>query len=273
MESTAEFNREELALEAPPLRVIPKASVACKSDLGRVREHNEDKFEFYVPEEPAIQAARGSVFVVCDGMGGHAAGQIASELACKTFIDVYIHHSSPDQEQAARAAVDAANRFVLDVGRSVPGRGGMGTTLSCVILCQDRALVVHVGDSRIYRLRQGEIAQLSEEHTYVEEQVQQGQMTREEASRSPYAHVLTRAIGVDDKMEPQIEGFDLLEGDVFLLCSDGLTNHVSDEQIADALSRYAPSAAVWKLVAAALVGGGSDNCTALCVRVDDLQQA
>lgn len=272
-ESTAEFTREDLAIEAPPLRFIPKVSVACKTDLGRVRENNEDKLEFYIPENENLQAARGSIFVVCDGMGGHAAGQIASELTCKTFIDVYLHHSAPEPKRAASAAVEAANRFVLDVGRSVPGRTGMGTTLSCLILCQDKAIVTHVGDSRIYRLRDSELRQLSEEHTYVEEQLKLGLMTRAEAVASGYAHVLTRAVGVEDGLVPQIESFDLRKGDEFLLCSDGLTNHVDDSQIAETLSRYSPSEAVWKLVNSAIIAGGSDNCTALAVRVDELSES
>ncbi|MBA3726192.1 MAG: serine/threonine-protein phosphatase [Armatimonadetes bacterium] len=269
-ETTAEFAAGDLVVDWPELRVVPKVSVACKTDLGRVRENNEDKLEFYIPESDNMLAARGSVFIVCDGMGGHAAGQIASELTCKTFIDVYLHHSSPDPVIAARAAVEAANRFVLDVGRSVPGRKGMGTTLSCVILCQDRAISVQVGDSRGYRLRDGVLEQITEEHSFVEEQVRQGFMTRQEAERSPYAHVLTRAIGVEDRAEPHIAVHDLREGDIFLLCSDGLTNHVPDPQIAGMLTRFAPGEAVWKLVAAALVDGGSDNCTALCVRVDSI---
>jgi serine/threonine protein phosphatase PrpC len=270
MESTAEFAREEILIEAPPLRVVPKLTVACKTDLGRVRENNEDKFEFFIPESENQLAARGAVFVLCDGMGGHAAGQIASELTCKTFIDVYLHHASPDPEVAALAAVQASNRFVLDVSRSVPGRGGMGTTLSCLAVCQDRALVVQVGDSRIYRLRGSVLEQLSEEHTVAEEYVRNGTMSREEAMLTRQAHMLTRAIGVDEGVVPQIESQDLQIGDAFLLCSDGLTNHVPDEQIADTLSRFSPSEGVWKLINLAITGGGSDNCTAIVVRVDDL---
>ena len=114
-EITAEYSIDQLAAPAT-LRVRPRVTVACKTDLGRVRENNEDKFEFFVPEDEASLGARGQVFLVCDGMGGHAAGQIASELTVKTFIDVYLHHPSADPETAMAAGVAAANRFVNDVG-------------------------------------------------------------------------------------------------------------------------------------------------------------
>src|SRR4051794_16751739 len=143
-EITAEYAIEELA-PAPELKARVAVSVACKTDLGRVRENNEDKFEFFIPEDDRTLAARGQIFLVCDGMGGHAAGQIASELATKTFIDVYLHHPSSEPSVAMEAGVAAANRFVLDVGRAIPSRRGMGTTLSGLILLQGEAFVVQVG--------------------------------------------------------------------------------------------------------------------------------
>lgn len=269
-EVTAEF--EQGALAAPPeLRVRPRVSLAAKSDLGRVREHNEDKFEFFMPETPALLAARGQAFVVCDGMGGHAAGQIASELAAKTFLDVYYTHPTQDAEAAARAAVTAANRYVLDVARAVPSRRGMGTTLSALILLQDAAMVVQVGDSRVYRLRVGGLEQVSEEHTWVAEAIASGTMSAEEAESHPYRHMLTRAIGAEASLEPQLACFPLEVGDVYLLCSDGLTNHVTDEAIAEDLASLGIAEAVWRLVGRALADGGSDNCTAVAVRVDALE--
>ncbi|MCO5296089.1 MAG: protein phosphatase 2C domain-containing protein [Fimbriimonadaceae bacterium] len=251
--------------------MIPRVTVACKTDLGRVRENNEDKFEYFLPEDEAALATRGLVFLVCDGMGGHAAGQIASELAAKTFIDVYLHHPSSDPSVAMAAGVNAANRFVGDVGRTVPSRKGMGTTLSGLVLLQDAAYTVQVGDSRIYRVRGGEGAMLTHDHTWVDEAIRTGMITEAEAETHPYRHVLTRAIGTEGETVPDIERWELREGDRFLLCSDGLTNHVNDAQIAQTLAAYSPSEAVWRLVAAALAGGGSDNCTALAVRVDHLE--
>lgn len=266
-EITAEFEAKTL-VEAPRLERIPELSIGCKTDLGRVRENNEDKLEFYVPDDPATLASRGCIFVVCDGMGGHAAGQIASELAAKTFIDVYLHHPSTEVASGLSAAVKAANRFVLDVARAIPSRRGMGTTLSALILTQYGGFTVQVGDSRIYRLREGILEQLTHDHAWVDEAIRRGELPAEAAHDHPHKHVLTRAVGTDASVEPDIEELDVQPGDIFLLCSDGLTNHVPDATIEEVLSRCGPGEAAWKLVGKALFDGGSDNCTVLVVRVD-----
>lgn len=268
-EITAEYTTDQLS-EPANLVVRTRVTVACKTDLGRVRENNEDKFEYFLPEDDQTLASRGLVFLVCDGMGGHAAGQIASELTAKTFIDVYLNHPASEPTVAIAGAVAAANRFVLDVARAVPSRRGMGTTLSGLILRQDRAFTVQVGDSRVYRLRAGELAMLTNDHTYIEEAIRMGTMTPEEAERHPYKHVLTRAVGTEADVNPDIETHDLKQGDLYLLCSDGLLNHVPDEQIADVMRENSPSEIAWKLVGMALLGGGSDNTTVLVVRVDEM---
>lgn len=266
---TAEYVLPEL-LEAPTLNWTLQLTVACKTDLGRVRDNNEDKFEYYIPSDAATLARRGNAFLVCDGMGGHNAGQIASELACKTFLEVYYSHPAADPAAAAVAATDAANRYVRDVGLAIPSRRGMGTTLSGLILIQDQALIVQVGDSRTYRLRQGELRQLSPEHTWIEEVIANGIMSREEAEAHPYKHVITRAIGTEPTVPVDVLPETLEAGDLFLLCSDGLTNHVKDPRLCQLLQEFGPSEAAWKLVAEALADGGSDNCTALIVRVDSI---
>lgn len=269
-ETTAEYAVQELA-PRPPLRTRVKVSVGAKTDLGRVRENNEDKHEFFIPSTDEELAWRGMVFVVCDGMGGHEAGQIASELACKTFITVYRDHPSEDPAEAARSASMAANRFVLDVARAVPSRKGMGTTLSALLLVQDKAYIVQVGDSRVYRLREGKIAQLTLDHTWVEETVALGVMPREQAEQHKYRHVLTRAIGTEPDVKTDVFVEDTKQGDAFLICSDGLTNHVGDQEIEDVLIKLGPAEAAWSLVSKALVGGGSDNTTAIVVRVESME--
>lgn len=269
-EPTAEYEVSALA-ERPVLRVVPRVTVACKTDLGRVRENNEDKFEYYQPEDEALLASRGQVFVVCDGMGGHAAGQIASELACKTFIDVYLNHPATEPTAAMRAAAAAANRFVLDVARAVPSRRGMGTTLSALILLQDQAFTVQVGDSRVYRLRQGVMEQLTWDHTWLEEAVRAG-TPREIAEAGRNKHVLTRAVGTEENLQADVFTHDVQANDTYLICSDGLLNHVPDEGIQQALEMFSPADAAWKLVGQALMMGGSDNCTVIVVRVDTLEQ-
>ncbi|HMS56700.1 MAG TPA: protein phosphatase 2C domain-containing protein [Fimbriimonadaceae bacterium] len=205
-EVTADYSLDQL-VEPVSLRVVPKVSVGAKTDLGRVRENNEDKFEFYIPEDERTLATKGLIFVVCDGMGGHAAGQIASELACKTFIDVYLNHPSTEVETALRGAVVAANRYVFDVSTAVPGRKGMGTTLTALLLVQDRGYLCQVGDSRLYRLKDDELVQISEDHTWVDDAIRQGLISPDEATTHPYRHVLTRAVGTEASVPCDIESF------------------------------------------------------------------
>lgn len=266
---TADFAAD--TLRAPmPLRYRVSTRVGAKTDLGRVRENNEDKFEYYLPADEDTLARKGQIFLVCDGMGGHNAGQIASELAIKTFLDTYLNHPAEDPSVAARAAGEAANRYVFEVGQAIPSRRGMGTTLTALILWQDQALWAQVGDSRGYRLRTGDLTQRTPEHTWIEESVAAGMLTREQAESHPYRHVITRAIGTekDVLVDTVIEPFE--SGDIYVLCSDGLTNHVTDPQILATITEFGPSEAAWKLVGQALLGGGSDNCTVLVIQVDSL---
>ncbi len=271
-EITAEYTTEQL-VPPPPLRWIPRVTVAAKTDLGRVRENNEDKFEFLLAEDPAQLATKGHVFIVCDGMGGHAAGQIASELAAKTFIDVYLSHLGTETDVSVRQAVAAANRLVSDVARTIPGRAGMGTTLSALVLIQNEAVIAQVGDSRVYRLRDHQLELLTTDHTWCEEQIRLGNLTPEEAETHQYRHVLTRAIGADIGPGPDVIVHPLRAGDLFLLCSDGVMNHVSDAGIEAILRENLPGRAAWELVRFALEAGGSDNTTVLIVRVDALDSA
>ena len=269
-EITAEYANDQLAPTAT-YETRVRATVACKTDLGRVRENNEDKFEYYVSEDEGVLASRGSIYVVCDGMGGAAAGQIASELTAKTFIDVYLHHPSDNPQIAMAAAVTAANRFVLDISLTVPNRKGMGTTLSALILIQDRAYLVQVGDSRIYRLRDGELQQLTEDHSWVEEALKLKLITPEEAETHPYKNVITRAVGTEGDLAPDLFVHDLQVGDIFMICSDGLIRHVDDATIRNLLGEYDPASATWRLVGLALQNGGSDNTTVVTVRIDSLE--
>ncbi|GIV18913.1 MAG: hypothetical protein KatS3mg023_0664 [Armatimonadota bacterium] len=274
IEITAKFRRNELL--ATPRRepkaqpeVVPFVRFGAKTDLGNVRENNEDKFDFFEPTEPTLLAERGSVYAVCDGMGGHSAGQIASELALKTFLKAYYDLETPDIDTALTVAVQAANALVREVAQSIPGRRGMGTTLTAAALCEGDAHIVHVGDSRCYLVRGEVIEQVTEDHSYVMEQVRQGLLTLEEAQYSPYRNVITRSIGMD-AVEPDIYRVPLQAGDRLVLCTDGLTTHVSDEQIAEVVRTHSPSAAAQRLVEMALEEGGSDNVTVMVVQVLEL---
>lgn len=269
---TAEFSHTELH-EPVELRVVPQVVVGCKTDIGLVREINEDKFEYFLTEDRGQLANRGHVFVVCDGMGGHAAGQIASELSAKTFIETYYQHLGNDPIEAARATMNLVQRFILNIQAAIPQRKGMGTTMEVVALCQDRAIIAHIGDSRIYRQRNGVLEQITKDHSWVQEMVDANVMSEAEAEQHPNRNALTRCIGHDQDFFPDIFTLDLAVGDQFLLCSDGVTKCTSFTQMQTIMSSGHPSKQAWDLVLAAMAGGGSDNATALVVHVTDLMAA
>jgi serine/threonine protein phosphatase PrpC len=275
-EITAEFSAEELggALPDEPLRVVPRVKFVARSEIGHARENNEDKFDFYEPDEEPLLAARGSVYLVCDGMGGHNAGQIASELAAKQFLHAYYHLGGMAQE-AARHAILQAHHYIAEMASKIPSRYGMGTTLTALILKQDEGILAHVGDSRCYRLREGAFEQLSRDHTLVARLVEQGIITPEQAKYHPQRNVIRQAVGVADPsepLEPDIETFALQAGDLYLLCSDGLTDMVDDAEIEAILRDEPPTRAAWRLVDRALANGGRDNITVVLVQILQLLQ-
>ena len=274
-EITAEFSAEELggAIPDEPLRIVPRVKFVARSEIGHARENNEDKFDFYEPDEEPLLAARGSVYLVCDGMGGHNAGQIASELAAKQFLHAYYHLGGAAQE-AARHAILQAHHYIAEMASKIPSRYGMGTTLTALILKQDEGILAHVGDSRCYRLREGVFEQLSRDHTLVARLVEQGIITPEQARYHPQRNVIRQAVGVADPsepLEPDIETFPLQAGDLYLLCSDGLTDMVDDAEIEAILRDEPPTRAAWRLVDRALANGGRDNITVVLVRVAALE--
>jgi len=275
-EITAEFSAEELgsALPDEPLRVVPRVKFVARSEIGHARENNEDKFDFYEPDEEPLLAARGSVYLVCDGMGGHNAGQIASELAAKQFLHAYYHLGGTAQE-AARHAILQAHHYIAEMASKIPSRYGMGTTLTALILKQDEGILAHVGDSRCYRLREGVFEQLSRDHTLVARLVEQGVIPPEQARYHPQRNVIRQAVGVADPsepLEPDIETFALQAGDLYLLCSDGLTDMVDDAEIEAILRDEPPTRAAWRLVDRALANGGRDNITVVLVQILQLLQ-
>jgi serine/threonine protein phosphatase PrpC len=274
-EITAEFSAEELGGAPPdePLRIVPRVKFVARSEIGHARENNEDKYDFYEPDEEPLLAARGSVYLVCDGMGGHNAGQIASELAAKQFLHAYYHLGGTAQE-AARQAILQAHHYIAEMASKIPSRYGMGTTLTALILKQDEGILAHVGDSRCYRLREGVFEPLSRDHTLVARLVEQGILTPEQAKYHPQRNVIRQAVGVADPsepLEPDIETFPLQAGDLYLLCSDGLTDMVDDAEIEAVLREEPPTRAAWRLVDRALANGGRDNITVVLVRVVALE--
>lgn len=242
----------------------------AKTDLGRVRENNEDKFDYLEPDDPAVLATKGRVFAVADGMGGHSAGQIAAELALNLFIRSHYADTSAEIEESLRRAATEANGYIVDVANTVPGRKGMGATLTAAVLRDDDLYLAQVGDSRCYLLRGAELQQITEDHSWVAEQVRAGNLTLEQAEQSPFRNVITRSMGGAPEVEADLTALRVQPGDRFLLCSDGLSGMVPDAEIGQLLAQGSPSVAAWNLVERANQYGGKDNITAFVLHVVDV---
>ena len=226
----------------------------AKSDVGRVREANEDS---YLIADP--------LFVVADGMGGHIAGDVASSTAVKVIQDESGDASSENPGTLTKIISDA-NATIWDKAQSDPALRGMGTTCTLVLVDEDRVHIAHVGDSRAYRLRDGQLEQLTEDHTLVGRMVQEGRLSREEAQHHPQRSIITRALGVDEDVQVDLETVELSEGDRLLLCSDGLSSMVEDDSIESVLaSESDPQGAADRLIDAANEAGGDDNITVVVI--------
>lgn len=229
-------------------------SWAARTDVGLVRSHNEDSF-----------FARSPLFGVCDGMGGHAAGEVASAIAVQSILDNAPEHADDAQ---LGAAVETANHAVIDGACIGAGKPGMGCTASCCLIEGHRMAVAHVGDSRIYLLRAGTLVRITHDHSYVEELVDAGQITPDEARVHPSRSIITRALGSDQDMYADRFSIDVERGDRVILCSDGLSSMVPDDDIESlSVSSATPSECVDTLVATALAEGGHDNVTVIVVDV------
>jgi serine/threonine protein phosphatase PrpC len=247
--------------------------IGARTDLGRMRENNEDKFEFFEPEEPELLAVKGCMYAVADGMGGHASGQVASELALKTVFKTYCADPDDDVAKSLGSAIRAANSFIYDAATAIAEREGMGTTCTVLVLRNDEMFVGHVGDSRMYLIRDGEIKQITDDHSWVAEQVRRGALTEEEARFSPFRNVITRSLGMGPDVEVDTLQDNVKTDDIFVLCSDGLSGYVTDPEILEIAAGSSPAVAATKLVDRANESGGGDNVTVVVVAVRDIQKA
>lgn len=251
-------------------------NVGARTDIGRVRENNEDTFQL---------APELNLFVLCDGMGGQASGEVASRLAAETIVthcsDAAADPDLPlvgkpldgisDAGNRLASAVRAANTALLKAAAENPDWNGMGATVVAAQFMDDRMILAHVGDSRVYRLRSGELEQLTRDHSFVAEQVRRGIMTAQEAERSRLQNVLLRALGAEPLVDVDVSEELALDGDTILLCSDGLTRELTDAQIAAALNEAIDENEDAQDIADRLIGlanraGGGDNITAIVIR-------
>lgn len=243
----------------------------ARTDVGRKRAHNEDTF--HVDQETGL-------YMVCDGMGGHASGEVASATAVNVvkaeigkataLLDEFIRKDNPVNREKVLALVERAVQKACSEIHELAGKeaskAGMGTTLIMLLVCGGKAIMGHVGDSRLYMLRGSQLHQMSEDHSYVWEMVKRGKMTAQEAKNSPYGNVITRAVGIQPSVQVDTLLFDVLPGDVFLLCSDGLHGYVDEAaELGKLLSGAGPNLPD-QLVELANNRGGKDNITALVLR-------
>jgi protein phosphatase len=240
-----------------------RISCAGNTDVGVVRSGNEDSF--------LLECALG-LFIVADGMGGHAAGEVASEMAVRIISkELGSLRGLGDGEAAARmrTAIRKANAAIFERTLAEHDKRGMGTTTTVMVLFSRRFMIGQVGDSRAYLLREGELLQLTKDHSYVQEQVDAGLLTPEQARTHPYSNVITRCVGANEDVAPDIYFGNLEEKDVVLLASDGLTGMLEDDQLAKIMATEEnPEGAVNRMIADANHRGGLDNITAIVIRVD-----
>jgi serine/threonine protein phosphatase PrpC len=240
---------------------VVRYTAAALTDRGRKRPSNEDAFGFSVED---------GVYLVCDGMGGAAAGEIASSIAVDEVLNNLASRNGHDTPlpTLAEKAICAANAAIFSRAQRNQRLSGMGTTLVALVADERRVWILNVGDSRCYRLRNGRLEQLTLDHSLVEEQVRVGRMSRSEALRSPLRNVITRALGTQTCVTPDCFEYQADPDDVFLLCSDGLTRELTDQAIQNILSADQPlEARCARLVDAAKKAGGHDNITCVLVRV------
>jgi protein phosphatase len=238
------------------------------SDVGKKRKRNEDTCTMCVPANRELLEKRGMLFAVADGMGGASAGDFASHLALNVILDDYFRGHAPTIPDGLRNAIEEANRLVFAESEVNPERRGMGTTVSLLLARGDCGYIAQVGDSRVYIARKRErLFQITADHSLVAEQVRNGYMSAEEARNHSLKNLITRAVGIKASVKVDFFGFRLREGDTLLLCSDGLSNQVKDDEIAGLMIEPNLTAAARRLVGRAITEGGADNISVVLFRV------
>lgn len=236
-------------------------------DRGLTRERNEDRCGAFLSEDLPTRLQRGKLFVVADGMGGHAAGDVAAEVTIRTLNETYFFTPWTSPEAKLREAFLAANQAILTAAREA-GRQGMGAAAVAAAVVGDRAFVAHLGDCRGYLVRDGRVMRLTSDHSWVQERMDAGRLSLDEARMHPYRNVLTRALGAESEAEPDVSEARLMVGDFVILCSDGLWGQMRDEEIALTATSAAGSAGVAHALAdLALARGGPDNIAVIVLNV------
>ena len=259
------------------MKVRAGIEVSSQSDIGCVRTNNEDSFGYWEPEDDREFLRKGRLAVVADGMGGYEGGQEASRLAVETLTAVYRDFGGDDPQQALVAALQAAHEQVRQYSFAHPELRGMGTTCTAAAIVRvadgdaqyDALYYVHVGDTRLYLIREGQIKRVTHDHSYVERLVEAGMISPEEAEHHPQRNILTAALGTNPDLVMDSPGYPepLRPKDVLLICSDGLWGQVRDSEILNAVENNSAQQAGRQLIELARERGGPDNITVEILRL------
>jgi len=253
------------------MKIRPGVELASLTDVGCQRENNEDSYSYWEPANDADFAKLGRLAIVADGMGGHEGGQIASRLAVETFAKVYAGAADSDPAKRLLAALKDAHRCIQQRAKENPHLSSMGTTCTAIALIDSHLYFVHVGDSRLYLLREGKLRILSRDHTLIARLLEKGLIRPEQAQDHPQKHVLTSALGVRDaemEVDAPPEPLQLQKNDVLMICTDGLWGQVQADEMEEALGSQSLDAACRSMVQLARDRGGPDNITLQILRIN-----
>lgn len=240
-------------------------SFSCLTDRGQVREKNEDHFGYLLPDFLGNDNSTGCLFAIADGIGGYPLGEFSSKTAIEMLIESFKQFSGDFGLEKIKQTIDSINTNLHNYGYEQVG-GPIGTTLSFLVFDEDHIEITHLGDCRIYRIRDKAITQLTRDHTQIQGEIDRGEITPEEAKNHPFKSRIYRSLGPEEKADFDYNTYDLYDGDVFVLCSDGLHGSVDDEEIRDIVVNNSPSVAVHQLVELANQRGGSDNITVQVIK-------
>jgi protein phosphatase len=251
------------------MKVRTGIEVSVQSDIGCLRQNNEDSFGYWEPEDDQQFLRKGRLAVVADGMGGYEGGQEASRLAVETLVEVYRDFGGDDPQAALVEALQTAHEQIREYSFAHPELRGMGTTCTAAAIVQDALYYVHVGDTRLYLIRDGQITRVTRDHSYVGRLVESGMISLEEAENHPQRNILTAALGTNPDliMDSPGQPEPLRPEDVLLICSDGLWGQVRDSEILDAVENKSAEQTGRKLIELARERGGPDNITVEVLRL------
>ena len=251
------------------MKIRPGVELASLTDVGCHRENNEDNYSYWEPGDDASFAALGRLAIVADGMGGYEGGQVASRMAVEMFAQTYAASKDLDPQKRLLFALNEAHRSIQQRAREDSRLSSMGTTCTAFALADGRLYFVHVGDSRLYLLREGKLRVLTHDHTLIARLLENRLIRPEQAHDHPQKHVLTSALGVNEAIEIDFSPEPLIvqKGDVLMLCTDGLWGQMGSQEMEQALASQSPDAASRALLQLAKDRGGPDNITVIVLRI------